>query len=334
MAAHSIPVRTIRPGDLLTGDGVPNLIDTAQKMNLVGELVGACDTSAPVYIGWGVRYLEDTMLAGHYRCAVVFGPREAVREKFIDVHRALGQHVRTMRNRTMELQNGTRIMFVYLDDAGACRGMHFHSVWIVGENYNRVYYDSEGHQFSSLEDRDSSERRIQNAVSGIQEVRSGYRGAVGAQYGQQIATGIRAAQEDASNLISARLDLLRQRVRDADRSMVQETNPLLPADITERERALQRELDFITQQLEERTQISVATTSTSPLQIGVDDRSSMTISLQPTDADGQPVGEPILQTLEVVSGQHGTFVVETSIAKPSEPIRFPEKRTFLKEDDE
>lgn len=321
------PARTIRPGDLLTGDGVPNLIDTAQKMNAVGELVGACNTSAPVYIGWDVRYFRDVIGQSRQQrphCAVVFGPREAVRDRFIDIHRTFGQgqFIRNVRSRTMELQNESRIVFLYLDEAQSCRGMHFHSVWIVGENYNRIYYDSEGHQFSSLEDRDSSEIRIQNAVTSVAQVRARSR------YGR----GIVEEQIDAINVQQARMDLLRERFRDgADRSMVQrETNPAQiqeRSQIPERERELRRELDFLTQQLQERTQTSITTTSTSPvLGPGVGSNAQMRVPLDVNGVDRRAWAYPF-----------GDVTVESEKEKPeepSEPIRFPEKRTFLKEDDE
>jgi hypothetical protein len=192
----SNPVRTIRPGDLLT-DGCVSL-STAEKHNTVGALVGCCNLTAPVYIGWNVQYFVHALAIhalarGNSHSAVVFGPGSVVRERYIDLHRATGQSIRNTRSRSIELQDGNRVMFVYLEDnADQLRGYYFDSVWIVGES---------NHSTSRVEQVLPA---MERSTGRIGELRSGYRGAVRAHYyneqeyvDNRTATGIRAAQEQA-----------------------------------------------------------------------------------------------------------------------------------------
>src|SRR5580700_7165610 len=110
----SEPARTIRPGDLLAE---ANFIGTAENHNTIGALVGCCAVTAPVYIGWGVRWFRERMAATPSTgCAVVFGPSNAVREIYIDLQSHLSMELRNVRDRTMELQSGKRIVFIYLED--------------------------------------------------------------------------------------------------------------------------------------------------------------------------------------------------------------------------
>ena len=126
--------RTIRPGDMLTDAGMSNFTSDSRGMNVVGALVGACDPMASVYIGWDTRTIVTQMINVRSGSnAIVFGPRNIVREKFVDIHSRI-LTVRNMRNRTMTLQNGVYITFGYLeDDESAFHGFQFNSVWIAGE---------------------------------------------------------------------------------------------------------------------------------------------------------------------------------------------------------
>lgn len=141
--------------------GIWNFIDTPEKHNTVGALVGACDTSASVYVGWNIPFFIAQWrneVASQHRCVVIFGPSLQVRDMFVDIHRAFGRQLRNVQQRTVTLVDDTQIVFAYLEDQEeAFRGFHFQSVWIVGDRQPRE-------------------------IVRLNEVRSGYRGAVRAQY--------------------------------------------------------------------------------------------------------------------------------------------------------
>ena len=199
------PSRTVRPGDLLDGSVAPNFVNTATKHNVTGALVGACDTAAPVYIGWHPAYFHDRMmsrpLASEGYNAVVFGPRSAVIDVFVDIHRTMSGQLRTLRDRSMILLNGVRILFFYLeDDPNALRSRHFSSVWIVGERQAR----QELYNRSAIIDEDR-----------IGQVRSGYRGAVRAQYRGQVGESFElggVASNSNQQVVEINAETLRQQI--------------------------------------------------------------------------------------------------------------------------
>ena len=257
-------------------------------------------------------WVENSSFPQH---AVVFGRRLDVQARFIDIHRELGGGtISSVRDRTMTLVNGVAITYIYLEDGDNIRGFHFDSVWIVRGDQAWVRQMVQRHEGVVRE----------GGGSGMGN--SGYRFAVREQYGPSVEH-----VSAAVHMADARQQMLRQRFEDgADRSMVPVNTAPSNArqHLTEREQALQRELNYLTRRLEERSVVDVRTSV---------DRPSVTISIQPMDVNGQPVGEPILREVDVVDGEASSFTVDVSNiveADLSEPIRFPEKRIFLKEDGE
>ncbi len=180
----------LRPGDLLTDSAFSDWREDAQSHNILGALVGACNPSATVYVGWTMPFLRESILRWrdrHY--ALLFGHENDVRQSFMDIHDRIG--ISIVHSRCMIFPGAKEIIFAYPSDN--LSGFSFDSVWIVGEHDGAERRERER---AAVEARWRMERQEQDRIAArirlaeerlrtqgeVRQVQSGYRGAVRAQY--------------------------------------------------------------------------------------------------------------------------------------------------------